>query len=166
MRAVQRGLLDAAGITLVLLCLIIIADRLLEATGATGLFHADDLVRELLVAAVALPLAAATAERAHLSLSIISDRLAPTERARMVLLGHAVGLLGLLPLIAAVLWAMTGRVPPAAAYRDAVPDWIGLALLLAGLAATWLRLGAIFLGDLQEFRETGFISGDSGRGAI
>lgn len=160
MQVIQRFFHDAAGVALALLCAVILGDAALAALTGEGIPGGRDLVRNLLVAVIALPLGAATAARGHLALSVVSDRLGLAEQARMILLGHAAGLLALLPLIAAVLWVLSGR--------DAMSGsgTVGLVLLLAGLVMMWLRLALMLAADLREFRATGMISGESGQGAI
>lgn len=160
MQMIQRTLLAAAGAALVLLCVVIAGEAVLSAVTGVGIPGSGDLVRELLVAVVALPLAAATAERGHLALSVISDRMDLADQARMILAGHAAGLLALLPLIAAGLWALAGRAAPATAPLP------GLIVLVLGLVVTWVRLAIMLAADLREFRATGTISGDSGQGAF
>lgn len=165
MHLIERTLLDMAAVALVLLCVVIFGDALLGAAGGAGIPGGAALARELMVATVALPLAAATAGRAHLVVSLVSDRLGLEGRARLILLGHAMGLLGLLPLIVAALQLLAELGQPGAA-PPSLPAWPGLVLLIVGLAMMWLRLALMLVGDLREFRASGMITDEHGQEAF
>lgn len=165
MRLIERTLMDLAGVALILLGVVITADALLGVAGTAAIPGGAAAARELMVGAVALPLAAATAARAHPAVSVVSDRLDMAGRARLILLGHVVGLLALLPMIVAA-GQLLGRLGQPGDAPSALPAWPGLVLLIAGLAMMWLRLAAMLVADLRAFRADGLITDDHGDEAI
>lgn len=162
MRMIERILLDLAGLAMAMLCLLMIADATLSAATGAGVPAVSGLAKAIAVAVIALPLAAATAGRAHLAVNLVSDRIGRMERARLILLGHTVGIVALVPVIGAVTWPLLqGRDSGIWQFGGA-----GLVLLAVGLTAMWVRLGFAFAADLREFRATGTITDEHGHEAI
>lgn len=154
MRMIERTLLDLAVLALIALGLVIFANVAMRALLGTSVPDAIILVRELMVAAILLPLAAATAARSHVAVTFVSDRLPPRLRANLILLGHVVGLLALMPLIYAA-WRVTGQALASGEfyYGDLnLPRWPGVALFMAGLVLMWVRLAILLVGDLKQLR--------------
>lgn len=157
MRLIERTLLDLAALALVGLGLVIFANVVMRAGFGSAVPDAIILVRELMVAAIILPMAAATAARGHVAVTFFSDRMPPALRARLIVLGHVMGVLALIPLIYAA-WRVTGQ-----AFRSGefyygdlnLPRWPGIALFLTGLALMWLRLVVLLVGDLRQLRGGG-----------
>lgn len=157
MRLIEQTLLDLAAIALIGLGLVIFANVVLRAGFGTGIPDAIILVRELMVAAIILPMAAATTARGHIAVTFFSDRMPPGLRARLILMGHLIGILALIPMIYAA-WRMTGQAWRSGEfyYGDLnLPRWPGIALFLAGLSLMWLRLLSLLLGDLRQIRRGG-----------
>lgn len=163
MRLIELVLLDMAAVALILLCGVVAGGAVLGALWGAGPSGGGALARDLMVAVVALPLAAATAGRAHLAVGILSDRLGPKGRARLVLLGHLAGLLATLPLILAT-WQRLSRVSQPGDTSQALQLWP--LLLLVGLAAMWLRLAVMLVADLRAFRAAGMITDEHGQEAF
>nr|WP_111297691.1 TRAP transporter small permease [Paracoccus saliphilus] len=154
MRLIERTLLDLSVLALIALGLVIFSNVVMRAVLGSSVPDAIILVRELMVAAIILPMAAATAARSHVAVTFLSDRMPDRLRARLIVLGHVVGLLALVPLIYAA-----GRVTVQAwgsgefYYGDLnLPRWPGIALFLAGLVLMWLRLAVLLAGDLAQLR--------------
>ncbi|RJL02890.1 TRAP transporter small permease [Paracoccus aestuarii] len=154
MRLIERTLLDVAVLALVALCVVIFANVVARAVFGTSVPDAIILVRELMVAAIILPLAAATAARGHVAVTFFSDRMPPGLRARLIVLGHVIGLLALIPLIYAA-WRVTARTYGSGEfyYGDLnLLRWPGIALFMAGLALMWVRMAVMLVGDLAQIR--------------
>ncbi len=107
------------------------------------------LVREAMVAAIVLPLAAATAARGHIAVAFLADRFPTRARSWTFVLGSVAGALALLPL----LWAGWGELVHNwttggffAGDLD-LPRWPGRALFLIGVGACWVRLVVMAWGD-------------------
>ncbi|MDM7457778.1 MAG: TRAP transporter small permease [Paracoccus sp. (in: a-proteobacteria)] len=156
---IERTLLDLAALALVGLGLVIFANVVMRAGFGSAVPDAIIMVRELMVAAIVLPMAAATAARGHVAVTFFSDRMSLGLRARLIVLGHVVGILALIPLIYAAL-RVTGQ-----AFRSGefyygdlnLPRWPGIALFLTGLVLMWLRLAILLVGDLRQMRSGGAI---------
>ena len=159
MKLIERTLLDLAVLALALLGGVIFTNVVMRAAFGTGLPDAIIMVRELMVAAVILPMAAATAARSHVAVTFLSDRMPEKVQARLIVLGHAVGVLSLLPLLYAA-QRMLGQTWASGEfyYGDLnLPRWPGLALFFAGLLLMWVRLVILLVGDLRQVMTTGRI---------
>lgn len=168
MRLIERVLLDVAVLALVLLGGVIFGNVALRALFGSGVPDAIILVRELMVAAIMLPMAATTASRAHVAVTFLSDRLPLAMRGRLILMGHVVALLALLPLIYAA-WRVLAQVWGSGEfyYGDLnLPRWPGIALFLAGLIIMWVRIAIMLVADTREFHTTGTITDEHGQEAI
>ncbi|WP_265500101.1 TRAP transporter small permease [Paracoccus beibuensis] len=159
MRLIERTLLDIAVLALMALGAVIFANVAMRATIGVSVPDAIIIVRELMVAAIILPMAAATAARGHVAVTFLSDRMPAAVRGRLILLGHVVGLLALLPLIYAA-WRVTAQtyVSGEFYYGDLnLLRWPGVALFLAGLVLMWVRIAVLLAGDMRQLRATGTI---------
>ena len=155
MRLIERTLLDLAVLALIALGVVIFANVAMRAVLGSSVPDAIILVRELMVAAIILPVAAATAARSHVAVTFLSDRLPVRRRSQLIVLGHVVGLLALAPLIYAA-WRVTAQtyVSGEFYYGDLnLLRWPGVALFLAGLVLTWVRLAILLVGDLAQLRQ-------------
>ncbi|MBU2956900.1 TRAP transporter small permease subunit [Paracoccus sp. 1_MG-2023] len=164
MRLIERTLLDLSVLALIALAGVIFANVGMRWLLGTGLPDAIILVRELMIAAVILPMAAATAARGHVAVTFFSDRMPPDLRGWLVVLGHLVGVLALIPLIFAA-WRVTSQVWSSGEfyYGDLnLPRWPGVALFLVGLGLMWLRLCLMLAGDIRQLMRGGTILDDNG----
>ncbi|WP_410218797.1 TRAP transporter small permease [Paracoccus sp. (in: a-proteobacteria)] len=155
MRLIERTLLDLSVLALIALGVVIFANVVMRAAFGSSLPDAIILVRELMVAAIILPMAAATAARSHVAVTFLADRMPARIRSRLIVLGHVVGLLALMPLIYAA-WRVTGQAWQSGEfyYGDLnLPRWPGIALFLAGLVLMWVRLAVLLVGDLRQLRQ-------------
>ncbi|MFN3276973.1 MAG: TRAP transporter small permease [Paracoccus hibiscisoli] len=154
MRLIERTLLDLSVLALIALGVVIFANVVMRAVLGSSVPDAIILVRELMVAAIILPMAAATAARSHVAVTFLSDRMPVRVRSRLIVLGHVIGLLALIPLIYAS-WRVTGQAWRSGEfyYGDLnLPRWPGIALFLIGLALMWVRLAILLVGDLAQLR--------------
>jgi TRAP-type C4-dicarboxylate transport system permease small subunit len=100
------------------------------------------LVRELMVAVILLPLAAVTARRLHIAVTLFTGRIAGRCRRQLARLGGAVGLL----FVGLLLWAGIRNLAGAVAtgeYHDGemqLPVFVAQAVYVLGLGACCLRL--------------------------
>lgn len=124
------------------------------------------IVRELMVAAIVLPLAAATLARSHVAVEFLADKLPQKTQAWLVIFGSLVGLFALMPLIYA-----GGRefihtvISGGFFYGDlTLPKWPGRLVFLIGMSACWLRLLVLVVQDIQSIRagQFGFFHSSEG----
>lgn len=154
MRLIERTLLDLSVLALIALGVVIFANVVMRAVLGSSVPDAIILVRELMVAAIILPMAAATAARSHVAVTFLSDRMPVRVRSRLIVMGHVIGLLALIPLIYAS-WRVTGQAWRSGEfyYGDLnLPRWPGIALFLIGLALMWVRLAILLVGDVAQLR--------------
>ena len=154
MRLIERTLLDLSVLALIALGVVIFANVVMRAVLGSSVPDAIILVRELMVAAIILPMAAATAARSHVAVTFLSDRMPVRVRSRLIVAGHVIGLLALIPLIYAS-WRVTGQAWRSGGfyYGDLnLPGWPGIALVMIGLALMWVRLAILLVGDVAQLR--------------
>lgn len=145
----ERSMLFLASVGIVALCLVV------TITVVTRWLYRpvipDDVlvVREFMVAVILWPLAAVTAVRGHIAVSVFTERLARKGRLVLSVLGHVVGLI----LFGALLWAGIGFLQSSwstGEYQDGdlnIPMWIGHFLFVLALAVTVLRTAWMILRD-------------------
>ena len=117
------------------------------------------LVRELMIPTIMLPLAAATANRAHIAVTFVTDRMSPGWRGRMIVLGWIVGLIAVLPLLYAS-WRDLSAAWSSGEFYDGllgIPRWPMRLVFLLGLVAMWVRLAMVAAHDMAELRRTGTV---------
>lgn len=151
LRRLESFLLSLGVVAVIALGLLITANVVARAIFDTALPDNVTMVRELMVAAILLPLAAATAARAHVAVEFVSDRMGPRARSWLIVLGSVAGILALSPLIYAG-WLELVRDWNSGAffYGDLnLPRWPGRLLFVLGIGACWLRLAELAVRDLR-----------------
>ncbi|TMM51262.1 TRAP transporter small permease [Sulfitobacter sabulilitoris] len=156
----ERILLGLGAIAVILLGIVITANVTARAVFGTAVPDSVTMVRELMVAAILLPLAAATAARAHVCVAFISDRFGPRLRSGLIVLGSFMGLIALAPLIYAG-WREFIDVVESGSffYGDLnLPKWPGRLLFVIGIVACWLRLAELVVRDTRTILRGGEVS--------
>ncbi|WP_424988144.1 TRAP transporter small permease [Microbulbifer sp. S227A] len=145
----ERLFVDVATVAIILLALLIFADVV-----ALNLFNAAVpdtviIVRELMVLAIAMPLAAATTKRAHIAVEFVTNFLPAGLVNWFVVFGSFFGVLALTPLI----WSggkelLHQWTTGSAFYGDLnLPQWPGRLAFVIGVTLCWLRLVAMVISD-------------------
>ena len=156
---IESVLLAVGAAAILALGLMITANVLGRALLGASLPDTVTIVRELMVAAIVLPLAAATAVRGHVAVTVLADRLGRRARSWLIVAGSVLGALALLPLIWAGWrelvhnWTTGGFFP---GDLD-LPRWPGRALFLLGVAACWLRLATLAWSDARTAASGGVV---------
>ena len=154
MRRVERLLLDLAVAAVIGLAVLITATVVMRAAGGEGIPDTIVIVRELMVAAIVLPLAAATTARAHIVVEFVSKRLPPGVQDRLAVAGSVLGLLALAPLIYAG-WNELAKAAGSGSFyfgQLSLPKWPGRAIFLVGMSFCALRLAAMAVADVRAIR--------------
>ena len=154
---VERLLLDLGVVATIGLGVLITANIVARTFLGTGVPDTVVMVRELMVAAIVLPLAAATASRAHIVVEFLSRRLPPRAQSWLVVAGSVFGLFALAPLIWAG-WRETLHTLGNGAFffgQLSLPKWPGRVVFLAGTTFCWLRLLLLAIGDVRTIRAGG-----------
>lgn len=160
----EKVLLALGAIAVFALGAMITTNVVMRGVFGTALPDTVIMVRELMVAAILLPLAAATAERAHVSVEFISDRMGPRTRSWLVVLGSIVGLLALAPLIYSGGREFLKVWERGSFYSGDLdlPKWPGLLLYVIGLSACWLRLLELAVRDSLTILRGGIVDPKAG----
>ncbi|MEJ8475283.1 TRAP transporter small permease [Roseibium algae] len=158
---VERLLLDLAVCAIFGLGLLITLSVMSRGLFNSGIPDTVVLVRELMVAAILLPLAAATANRAHIAVEFLANMLPPRTQVWMIVFGSLIGLLALMPLLYAG-WREAAKTLSNGSFYFGdlnVPKWPGRVLFLLGLSFCWVRLFIMFISDLKAAIEGRLVDG-------
>ncbi|SLN23589.1 Tripartite ATP-independent periplasmic transporters, DctQ component [Roseivivax jejudonensis] len=150
----EKLLLDLAAVAVIGLGLLITAQVGLRTFANSSIPDAIVMVRELMVAAIVLPAAAVTANRAHIAVEVVSNRLPSRAQDALLIFGTIVGLLGLLPLIYAGWREAYGAIAEGGYFFGDLnlPRWPGRVIFLFGITLCWVRLALMLATDLGHWR--------------
>lgn len=154
LRRIEKLLLDLAVVAVIGLGVLITTTVLMRVFLNSGVPDAIVMVRELMVAAIVLPLAVTTAQRAHIAVEFVSNRLPETGQKVLVVLGSVFGLLALAPLIYAG-WREVAHAMSAGSFYFGelmLPKWPGRVIFLLGMSFCWLRLLLMVIADIAAMR--------------
>lgn len=154
LRRIESLLLDLAVFAVIGLCLLITVSVALRVTLNSGVPDTIVIVAELMVAAIVLPLAATTAQRAHIVVEFLSNRMPLGWRNALVVFGSVFGLLALLPLIWAG-WREAAHALTSGGFffgELQLPKWPGRIIFLVGISFCWLRLLVMVVTDITDLR--------------
>lgn len=156
---IERLLLDLSVAAIASLGLLIALNVALRAGLNTGIPDAIVMVRELMVAAIVLPLAAATAARAHIVVEVLSKRLPGRAQDWLVVLGSVLGVLALLPLIFAGYREAAKTLADGSFFFGELmlPKWPGRVAFLIGMGFCALRLAVLAVQDVRTIRAGGHV---------
>lgn len=159
MKAIERIMLELAVVAALALALMITVNVIGRQVFGWTIPDVVVLVRELMIPTIMLPLAAATANRAHIAVTFVTDRMSPGWRGRMIVFGWIVGLIAVLPLLYAS-WRDLSAAWSSGEFYDGllgIPRWPMRLVFLLGLVAMWVRLAMVAAHDMAELRRTGTV---------
>ncbi|WP_269586120.1 TRAP transporter small permease [Roseibium sp. Sym1] len=162
LRRIERLLVDLSIVSVLGLGLLITANVVLRAAFNSGIPDSTVVVAELMVAAVVLPLAATTANRAHIAVEFVANQLPPRVGDGLIVFGSVFGLIALTPLIYAG-WREAAHALEAGSFFFGelhLPKWPGRVIFLAGMVFCWLRLLVMVVDDIRTLRSGGRLSAD------
>jgi TRAP-type C4-dicarboxylate transport system permease small subunit len=154
LRRIEKLLLDLAVVAVIGLGVVITTTVLLRVFFNSGVPDAIVMVRELMVAAIVLPLAVTTAQRAHIAVEFISNRLPENAQKTLIVMGSVFGLLALAPLIYAG-WREAVHAMTSGGFffgELMLPKWPGRVIFLLGISFCWLRLFLMVVADVRAMR--------------
>ena len=160
MKAIERIMLEFAVVSTLALALAITANVIGRQFFGWSVPDIVIIVRELMIPTIVFPLAAATANRAHIAVTFVSDRMSPGARGRLIILGWFVALLAMLPLIYASWRNLSGSWTSGEFYDGllGIPRWPMKLVFLLGLVVMVIRLVLVALTDIAELRRTGTVT--------
>ena len=105
----------------------------------------------------------ATASRAHIAVTFVTDRMSPRMRGRLIVFGWIIALLAVLPLIYASWRNLSGSWSSGEFYDGllGIPRWPMKLVFLLGLVMMTIRLVLVALEDLAELQRTGTVTTQS-----
>ncbi|QUJ76685.1 TRAP transporter small permease [Sulfitobacter albidus] len=156
----EKILLALGAIAVILLGVLITSNVIARAVFNTFIPDAVIMVRELMVAAILLPLGAATAQRAHVSVAFLTDRFPDRARSWLIVLGSLVGMMALAPLFYKGCLELIKVIERGSFFAGDLdlPKWPGNLFFVLGLGAAWLRLAELFVRDLIVVSRGGIVS--------
>lgn len=163
MKAIERVILEFAVVSTLALALAITANVAGRQLFGWSVPDIVIIVRELMIPTIILPLAAATANRAHIAVTFVTDRMSPRARGRLIVFGWFVALLAMLPLIYASWRNLSGSWSSGEFYDGllGIPRWPMKLVFLLGLVMMTIRLVLVALEDLAELQRTGTVTTQS-----
>ncbi|MGE0563411.1 MAG: TRAP transporter small permease [Pseudolabrys sp.] len=140
--AAERLLLMGGLVALALLCFTVAYTVVMRAAGGPLIPDDVQIVRQLLVVVIIFPMAAVTAARMHIAVTVFSNWLATRQKHALTLLGDILGLALFSVLLAGAieLFFDTFR---SGEYFDGtiqIPYWFVHGAYAVALAALWLRM--------------------------
>ncbi|MBO9409381.1 TRAP transporter small permease [Shimia sp. R9_1] len=159
----ERALLACAALAVIGMGVLITANVIARSFGG-NIPDSNIIVEELMVAAVLLPLAIATAQRAHVVVEFVSNRFPARLRSWLIVFGSLVGLLALAPMIYAGGRAFLAEWSSGSFYFGdlGLPKWPGRLLFVLGLSACWLRLLMLAISDIRTILNGQTVSDQGG----
>ena len=163
MKAIERIMLEFAVVSTLALALAITANVLGRQFFGLAVPDIVIIVRELMIPTIVFPLAAATANRAHIAVTFVTDRMSPRTRGRLIIFGWFVALLAMLPLLYASWRNLSGSWASGEFYDGllGIPRWPMKLAFLLGLLMMTIRLVLVALEDISQLRRTGTVTGPS-----
>lgn len=162
----ENLLLALGAIAVLMLGIVITTNVIARAAFGSAVPDSVTIVRELMLAAILLPLAATTAARAHIGVDFISDRFGARLRSWLIVLGSVMGMIAL----GALIWAGSRDLSKVWAsgsffYGDLnLPKWPGRLIFVIGIGACWLRLAELAWRDTRTILRGGSVSDAQGHG--
>jgi TRAP-type C4-dicarboxylate transport system permease small subunit len=147
---IEKVLLVAASVSILGICAIIFTGVVTRAIFSWSLPDAEIIVRELMIAAMILPLAYVTAERAHIAVDVLVNLMPDSAKPWIDLLGSVIGFLVLLPI------AYGGWIAFSTSWIDEnffygefdLPEWPGKFAFFLGYMVFLFRLISLVINDL------------------
>lgn len=148
---IENILLGIAGACIVSLCTLITLTVLTRSFFGFGIPDDVIIVKELMIGAIVLPLAAVSSARAHIAIEFLYNRFNPKVQAWLLAFASIFALIALCPITYAA-WREFAHVVKVDAYffgELSLPKWPGNLAFLVGMAFFSLRMALLFLKDLQ-----------------
>lgn len=147
---IEKLFIDVATASIILLALMIFADVIALNLFKAAVPDAVIIVRELMVLAIIMPLAAATTQRAHISVEFLTNMLPSRVVDHFMIFGTLFGVFALTPLIYSGGKELMHQINTGSAfYGDLnLPQWPGRLAFVIGISLCWLRLVIMACGDI------------------
>lgn len=157
--AAERLLLGLAIVALAVVCFVVTYTVVARALNWPLIPDDVQIVRQLMVAVIIFPMAAVTATRMHIVVTIFSNWMSPKTKTGLVAFGDLVGLLFVSVLLLGAVRLFLDSYASGEYYDGDVdiPYWIGHLAFAIAMAALWLRMAVMawidFLAARAQSRE-------------
>ena len=158
----EDAFINVATVAIILLAALIFADVVALNLFKSAVPDTVIIVRELMVVAITMPLAAATAKRVHIAVEFVTNYL-PTKMVNwFVVFGTLFGAMAMVPLIWSGFNELSHQWTTGSAfYGDLnLPQWPGRLAFVIGISLCWLRLVTMFFTDSLTLLRGGKIAFD------
>lgn len=158
LRSLESILVGLAIVCVAAMCLLITGGVLTRSLLGWGIPDSVIFVRELMVGAIVLPLAAVSASRSHIAVEFVFNRFDAKTQAWLVAFASLFGCLALAPIIFAG-WRELAHTVKVGSYFFGdlqLPKWPGRAIFLLGMGVFMARMMVLSVIDL--LRATGRIA--------
>lgn len=129
--------------------IVIVTNVIVRSVFSTQIPDSIIIIPELMVAMILLPLAAATRERAHIVVELVSRQLPERLQGWLVVMGSVVGLLAVGILFYAGYHDLEKMISRQSTFAGEfeLPKWPGVAAYVAGFGFAALRLAVMIVND-------------------
>ena len=148
---IEKILLGAAGVCVIAMGMLITMTVLLRSLAGWGVPDDVVIVKELMVGAIVLPLAAVSSARAHIAIEFLYKHLPGKTQAWLLAFSSAFALISLVP-IAYAAWRELAHVIAIDSYffgELSLPKWPGRFAFFVGIGFFALRMAVLFFQDLK-----------------
>ena len=152
--AAEQGLLAVSLVALALICIVVTYTVIARTVHAPLIPDDVQIVRQLLVIVIIFPMAAVTALRMHIAVTVFTERLSARKKRACLVLGDILGLALFTVLLAGAIELFIASFK-SGEYFDGdidIPYWMVHGAYMFALAALWLRMLAMTWTDLAAAR--------------
>lgn len=152
--AAERVLIAISLVAIALICLVVTYTVLARTVHAPLIPDDVQIVRQLLVVVIIFPMAAVTALRMHIAVTVFTEKLPERLKHGLAVLGDVLGLVLFTVLLAGAVELFTASFM-SGEYFDGdidIPYWMVHGAYMFALAALWLRMLAMTWTDLTAAR--------------
>ncbi len=150
LRSFESYLVGIAILCVAAMCLLITAGVFSRSLFGLGIPDSIIFVRELMVGAIVLPLAAVSANRSHIAVEFLFNRFPVRTQAWLVAFASFFGCIALLPILFAG-WRELAHTVNAGSFFFGdlhLPKWPGRAIFLLGMGVFMVRMMVLAIADL------------------
>lgn len=148
---IENILLGIAGACIVSLCALITITVLTRSFFGFGVPDDVIIVKELMIGAIVLPLAAVSSARAHIAIEFLYNRFSPKVQTWLIAFASMFALIALFPITYAAFLKLAHVLEVDAYFFGhlSLPKWPGNLAFFVGMAFFCLRMALLFLQDLK-----------------
>ncbi len=148
----ERWATSVAALALGLVCVFIVLTIVSRWLGRVLIPDDIQIVRQMMIAVIVLPLASVTALRMHIEVTVFTDRLAGAGMRGLIRFGNAIGLI----VVGILLWGgvlmLVGSWGTREYYEGdlRIPHWLGHATYVVALATAFVRFAVASIGAAPD----------------